>query len=222
MPQAPISVVVPVRNGARFIGEALRSIFDQTVQPNEVIVVDDGSTDDTAAQVSQFPNVIYVRQPPLGQSAARNHGIRLATKSYLSFLDADDFWLPNKTELQLDALSRNASLDCVTGQMVNFRDTASGERLLLSPPAVVNLPSLMLIRRAAFLKIGAYSLEIKLGEALEWWARAIDGGLKSEALQTVVLMRRIHGTNIGLTTPEPMRHYLRILHTIIQRRRGQK
>src|SRR5512143_4042211 len=104
----PVSAVIPVRNGARFIAEALRSIQAQTVVPRQIIVVDDGSTDDTPDVVKSFAGIDYVRQPPLGVSAARNTGAARAGEPHLCFLDADDLWHPAKTERQLACFTRDS------------------------------------------------------------------------------------------------------------------
>ena len=222
MSRAPVSAVIPVRNGAPFIGEALRSIFDQTWPPQEVIVVDDGSSDETGTEVRRYPDVTYVRQPPLGQAEAKNHGARLASMPYLSFLDADDLWVATKTERQLSLLSANPALDYVTGQMVQFSGSVSEGMTLLSAPAVVHSPALMLMRRDTFWKIGPFSSEWLLSDAVEWWSRAVDLGLRGQIIPAVVLMRRIHGRNLGLTVPNPMRDYLRALHAIVNRRRSKQ
>lgn len=99
-----IDVVVPVYNGARYLSEAVRSVVGQTLSPRRVIIADDGSDDDTprvaARLAEEFANVIHLRLPHRGVSAARNAGIRASIAPLLAFLDADDLWLPNKLEVQ--------------------------------------------------------------------------------------------------------------------------
>jgi glycosyltransferase involved in cell wall biosynthesis len=221
MHRVPVSAVIAVRNGASFIGEALRSIFDQTWTPREVIVIDDGSTDETCAEVHRFPEVIYAQQLSLGQAAARNHGASLASMPYLAFLDADDIWVSTKIELQLGVLLENPGLDLVSGQMVQFTGSVADGMTVVSSPAAANLPGLMLIRRNAFQRVGPYSSEVLVGEVVDWWARAIDLGMSALTLDAVVLMRRIHDRNLGRTVADPMRDYLRILRTVVKRRRAR-
>ena len=105
-----VSVIVPARNAGRTIVDTLESVQRQTVTDLEVIVVDDGSTDDTAARVVRVvdPRITLVSFPGVGISAARNRGTACAGGAYLSFLDADDLWTPDKLELQLEALRRRA------------------------------------------------------------------------------------------------------------------
>jgi glycosyltransferase involved in cell wall biosynthesis len=101
----PVSAVIPVYNGERYVAEAISSVFAQTEPPLECIVVDDGSTDATADVVARSgADVTYVRTEHGGVSKARNHGIRLARGELVGFLDHDDVWLPPKLELQTEAL----------------------------------------------------------------------------------------------------------------------
>ena len=91
-----LSVVIPTHDRAALVGRAIESALRQTVPPREVVVVDDGSTDDTRARVEAFgPGVRYLHQGNAGVSAARNHGVRAATGTWIAFLDSDDRWAPN-------------------------------------------------------------------------------------------------------------------------------
>ena len=92
-----ISVIVPVHNGAAFISEALRSVKSQTLPPDEIIVVDDGSSDESADIVRrEHPDVVLIAQPRGGPAAARNAGARRARCDALAFLDHDDLWPPER------------------------------------------------------------------------------------------------------------------------------
>jgi glycosyltransferase involved in cell wall biosynthesis len=97
-----ISCVVPVFNGERYLGEALDSILAQTYRPLELLVVDDGSTDGTAALVTRYRDQIRpLFQPNAGQAAARNLGLSVARGEFVAFLDADDLWHPEKLARQM-------------------------------------------------------------------------------------------------------------------------
>jgi glycosyltransferase involved in cell wall biosynthesis len=218
---APVSVVIPVRNGAAFIGEALNCVLAQTVVPREIIVVDDGSTDLTSKVVHHFARVGYVKQPPLGVSAARNAGAERAIEPYLCFLDADDLWTPTKTERQLAAFDRDPGVDIVVGLMQNFRRDEMGEMMFLTNPAAAKLPGALMMRRSAFRRAGPYSPALAYGENLEWWARAVDSGLRTETIAELVLMRRIHRSNTSRDAEKPVCRYLGALHAITRRRREQ-
>lgn len=101
-----VSVVIPAYNAARWIEETLQSVFAQDYPDYEVIVVDDGSTDNTAEVVARFPQVRCIRKPNGGQASARNVGIRAAQGHYIAFLDADDIWLPDKLRVQMERLQK--------------------------------------------------------------------------------------------------------------------
>jgi glycosyltransferase involved in cell wall biosynthesis len=221
MHKAPVSAVMAVRNGARFIGEALQSVRDQSMPPQEIIVIDDGSSDDTAAQVQRIPGVSYVRQEPQGGPSARNHGVRLASMPYLAFLDADDLWHPEKTECQFGILSTDTTLDYVTGQMIQFTGDARDVLARGLPSAPGRLLGMMMIRRDSFRRVGPFAAQLQVGEMLEWWDRAVAAGLRGEATDAVALLRRIHDDNLGRHADPGRKDYLRVLHALVLRRRQQ-
>lgn len=116
-----ISVIIPTYNGSRYLSEAINSVLGQTYRSYELIVVDDGSTDDTTLalqpylnqQISQHADIRYVSQTNQGVGAARNHGLRLARAEWIAFLDQDDVWLPEKLALQVDCLQSQPQLGIV-------------------------------------------------------------------------------------------------------------
>src|SRR4051812_16000050 len=99
-----VTVVIPCYNQARFLGEAIESVLRQTHRAREVVVVDDGSTDGTAAVAARYPDVQLIRQPNRGLAAARNRGLAESRGAYLVFLDADDRLLPRALEVGLRCL----------------------------------------------------------------------------------------------------------------------
>ena len=124
-----VSVIIPTFNRAALVCRAVESVLNQTYRDIEVIVVDDGSTDDTLDRLARYGTSIHVRQQPnRGVCAARNNGICAATGDYIALLDSDDFWMLWKTELQVAAFER-----CPDVQMT-YTDAAAvdlnGEQLL--------------------------------------------------------------------------------------------
>ena len=114
---ARVSVVITTYNYERFVAAAIESVLRQTVRPDEIVVVDDGSTDATAAVVARYAarGVRYIRQANAGPGAARNRGIRETRGDLIAFLDADDRWLPDKLARQLAHLRRYPAAGLVTG-----------------------------------------------------------------------------------------------------------
>ena len=123
-----VSVIIPTYNSGRFVGHAIESVLAQSFDDVELIVVDDGSTDGTVARVRAYGDKVkYVTRPNGGPGAARNHGARLASGEWLAFLDADDFWFPNKLAGQLAMARRAPDLDVIVG---NYHVVDEGGRLM--------------------------------------------------------------------------------------------
>jgi len=122
-----ISVVIPVFNRADIVSRAIESVLNQTLQPSEVIVIDDGSMDNTAEMVQQFGEAVtYLYQTNAGPSVARNLGITSANGNYIAFLDSDDEWMRNKLEKQVE-LIRDLNADVVITNSVYYDDANTGK-----------------------------------------------------------------------------------------------
>lgn len=133
MSEPLVSVVIPAHNAERFIDEAIASVLGQSHRRIEVIVIDDGSTDGTAARVRAHRGpVSYVHQAHGGVGSARNRGIALATGDYVAFLDADDVWEPEKLAVQIDIASRHPESGLIACDGVRFSATETVPGGLLS------------------------------------------------------------------------------------------
>lgn len=118
-PTARVSVVIPTCNRAATIHLALESVLSQRYGNVEVLVVDDGSRDNTRGVVARYGDrVRYLHQENAGPAAARNRGLRSATGEFIAFLDSDDAWLPSKLELQIAAFERNPRLGIVATNVI--------------------------------------------------------------------------------------------------------
>lgn len=136
MTSPPVSVVIPCFNQGRFLRDALESVRVQTVRPHEVVIVDDGSTDDTAVVARAFPGVVYVKQANRGLARARNRGIAQARGEYLVFLDADDRLHPEALAIGLDALAARPACAFTFGRCARIDER--GEPLLTIPPPPID------------------------------------------------------------------------------------
>lgn len=115
-----ISVIIPAYNASQYIERAIESVLEQTRPADEIIVVNDGSQDNTGDIVRNYADkVILIEQANKGVSCARNAGIEAATSDWIAFLDADDEWLPDKLKLQCEHLGRNPELSWTTGMYYN-------------------------------------------------------------------------------------------------------
>ena len=117
-----VSVVLPVYNRAHYVAEAIESVLGQTLPPDELIVVDDGSTDDSVAVVERFarPGLRVLRQPNGGIGSARNAGLRAVTGELVAFIDSDDLWERDKLALQVEAMRASDDVQLVFGHLVEF------------------------------------------------------------------------------------------------------
>jgi glycosyltransferase involved in cell wall biosynthesis len=222
--RAPVSVVVPMHDGERYVGESLDSIFAQTVMPAEVIVVDDGSTDGSAAIVERYGRgVALLRQAQSGPAAARNRGIAAATQPLLAFLDHDDVWLPSKLETQLAALRARPDLDGVFCHMVEFisPDVPAEVAVSLAPieqPQPSTLISCLLVSAQRFRGVGDLDTASR-ADFVDWYLRALDAGLRFEILPELFVRRRLHGRNTSRRNDEVKRDYIRHIKASLDRRR---
>jgi glycosyltransferase involved in cell wall biosynthesis len=115
-----VSVIIPAFNASAYLSDAVRSVRAQTLGDTEIIVVDDGSTDGTAAIAAGLEGVRCFSQENAGPAAAINTGVAAATGAYIAFISADDLWVPHKLEWQFDALASDPSVDLVFGHLQRY------------------------------------------------------------------------------------------------------
>jgi len=221
-----ISVVIPVYNGARYLSECIESVLAQTYPATEIIVVDDGSEDDTLTVAANWNDrVRYQRISHGGPARARNHGVRLVATDVIAFLDSDDIWLSSKLELQMAALSREDDPTMVFGHVQQFVGddlTPEEARALKFNPAPLPgpLPSTLVIRKSNFDRVGPFDESLATGEFIEWSSRASDLGIKTLLVPDVVCRRRLHRNNMGRGGAAVHGSgYLRMLKRVLDRRR---
>jgi glycosyltransferase involved in cell wall biosynthesis len=227
MASSLISCIVPVFNGERYLGEALESIFAQTYRPLEVVVVDDGSTDGTAAVVAAHGDKVgYLFQPNAGVAAACNLGVQASRGEFIAFLAADDLWHPQKLVLQMSQFQNRPKLDLCLTHMQNFwipELRAEEERFRNQPlaqPWPGYLPQALLARRAVFETVGLFDTTLRYEDAKDWFLRAAERGTVMELLPDVLVYRRLHRANISrekaIDSPVEL---LRIVKASLNRRR---
>lgn len=118
-----VSVIIPTYNSIKYLIVAIESVLNQTFKDYEILIIDDGSTDDTKESLAGFGDLItYIYQENAGVSAARNHGIKMARGKYVAFLDADDYWLPEKLEKQVAALENGSCKACYSSFTIGDED----------------------------------------------------------------------------------------------------
>ena len=180
--QPVVSVIIPTYNREQYIQKALDSVLAQTYQRFEIIVIDDGSTDSTRTMISAYKeNVHYLYQENQGISRARNTGIKNSHGDYIAFLDSDDYWLPEKTELQIALLQKHPEYGMAASRCASIRLDGSfreKNRPGTSGWVLENLfqanfirTSAAIIRRECFDRIGLFDEELKECEEYDLWLR---------------------------------------------------
>nr|WP_249419931.1 glycosyltransferase family A protein [Rhabdothermincola salaria] len=217
-----------VRDGERYLDEALRSLLDQTSPPGEIVVVDDGSTDGTPAILASFgPSLSVHTRPPEGLAPALNLGVDRARRPLLTFLDADDVLTPTSIERRVAHLADRPDLDAVFGHVQQFvsPDLAPADAARYrfdAAPTPGRLLSTMLVHRPAFDRIGPFDLAHTRAPGPDWLARSITGGLRSADVDDVVIRRRLHTTNMSRAEARSgNRHLLGVVRAHRRRRAEQ-
>jgi glycosyltransferase involved in cell wall biosynthesis len=220
-----ISVIIPVYNYGSFLGEAIRSVLAQTYRPLELIVVDDGSTDNTAGVVQQFGHaVLYRFVDHCGVGACRNHGLAFAKGSLIAFLDGDDIWTAGKLSVQAQYLAVHPEALGVFTRLKYFVEPGSlvppsfKRELLEGDHGAPHLCSL-LARTSVFESVGKFSEGVATAEDVDWFARCNDQGIPMATLPEVCVRIRIHGANTSLTSGENDGNLLKVLRQSIARKR---
>ncbi|MEZ0123223.1 MAG: glycosyltransferase family 2 protein [Candidatus Reddybacter sp.] len=217
-----ISAVIPTYNNADYIEEAIHSILGQTHPVAEIIVVDDGSSDNTATLIEALKQkserLIYIKQDNQGPSSARNRGIDAASGDWIAFLDADDLWTPDKIALQIAALQSEPQLKLIAAdmsemdrrgetivasvltqhQLLEHFQTLAGKAVPRAMAALLTknfIPTgTVLVERACLTAAGGFNTHIRFGEDLELWAK-IAADHPISCLPRVMMQRRQHGNN---------------------------
>jgi glycosyltransferase involved in cell wall biosynthesis len=222
-----VSVIIPAYNCQCYIAEAIESALHQTYIPVEVIVLDDDSTDRTLEIARRFSSVHCVSQVHAGAGAARNRGAALARGALLAFLDADDRWPLHKLSRQVEALRHQPNLDMVFGCVQQLHAGTEWEEAIAKPDDSTSqlmpgfVAGTMMIRREAFIRVGEFRTEWKVGEFIDWYGRATDMGLRSMCMPGLLLWRRIHATNQGIVQRASVSDYAKVIKARLDRRRAR-
>jgi glycosyltransferase involved in cell wall biosynthesis len=220
-----ISVIIPAFNAEATLAETIESILTQTVAADEMIVVDDGSTDRTGVLAGGFPGLKVIRQKNRGAASALNAGIAASTGELLTFLDADDLWEADKLEKQSVQLRSRPDLDAVGGYMRTFvcpsahPDQAARYRLPEAPEPCW-LTGALMVRRHCFERCGHFSEDLAVAYNIDWFDRLRNSGASLAMLETVVLRRRIRPGSLSHRSVSRDASMVEMARRAIARRRG--
>lgn len=232
---ATVSAIIPTYNAERYVAEAIDSALGQTSPPNEVIVVDDGSTDGTVNVVRRYGDrVVLLQQPNRGPAAARNVGLKAAHSEFIAFLDADDVWSPRNLELQVAILRDNPRCVMSYGDIRWFTNSPHPDVMNAGPSDDLYMPEgdvapdlirhflwatpAVVARREIVLKLGGFDETLRIGEDYDLWLRLASAGPVARVRRLVVACRAHpeSTTKTGgyFTIPPPIRVIRRHLHRV--------
>jgi glycosyltransferase involved in cell wall biosynthesis len=212
-----ISCIVPVCNGEAYLRETLNSVLAQTYRPLELIVVDDGSVDATAAIVAEYGDQArYVWQENAGETSARNRGLSVAQGEFIAFLDADDLWHPEKLARQMTRFEERPEIDLCFTHFQNFwvQELAEEEKLFrdtaLSRPFSGYWISTLLARSDAFTRFGRFLDDgSQTPQNMIWFLHASEQGAIIDTVPEILMHRRLHAKN--MSRHNKLNHFFPIL-----------
>lgn len=220
---AAVSVIIPTYNSAHYVTAAIESVLGQTFRDVEIIVVDDGSTDDTREMLRRYDAPVrYIHQQNGGVAAARNHGVRESRGRYVAFLDADDTWLSHKLERQLAALEEHprhqlcySAFTIVDSELAplatgeSAREGTALEDLLLRGNVVGSICT-VLCERGVFERVGGFDPELSQCADWDMWVR-LAAQTEFLYIDEPLVTYRQHTSNMSRNAPLLERDSLRVL-----------
>ncbi|NQV01636.1 MAG: glycosyltransferase [Bacteroidia bacterium] len=224
--EALVTIIIPVYNYGQFLAAAIDTVIAQSYRSIEVIVVDDGSTDNTAKIAQSYSEVQYFYQKNQGVAVARNTGISKARGKFIGFLDADDTWSVNKLKIQIRNLIENPGLGFNMCKNRNFIESGVKLDPKITGPFLERVQicfASLVTHRNLFDQIGGYDPHYKILEDLDWLIRAKDAGIIMEVLPDILVNRRIHTHNLSLTNQQAWQKFkFQILKESIERQRKKE
>jgi glycosyltransferase involved in cell wall biosynthesis len=224
MTESLISVIMAVRNGERFLRQAVESVRAQTYRPLEIVFIDGRSTDGTAAIARSYSEVRYIRQENTGVSNAYNLGVESSRGELIAFLSHDDFWTADKLALQDGYLNEHPEADGVVARVKFFLEPGCAfpstmRENILEGDHPLRIPETLLARKSVFDRVGLFDPEIPVASDMDWFARAADLGVTVPVLEKVLLHKRIHDRNTSVQAAENMRDMFDVLRRSSARKR---
>ncbi|MDZ8188161.1 MAG: glycosyltransferase [Nostoc sp. ChiSLP02] len=225
MNQGLVSVIIAIKNGERYLAAAIDSVIAQTYKCYEIIVIDGNSTDNTEKIAKSYKQVRYVSQPSQGIANAYNLGIDLAQGEFISFISHDDLWTPDKLTIQVNYLLDRPEIQYTIARVKFFLEEGfsipPGFRPeLLIGDRIAYIMETLVVRKTIFAQIGMLNPELSVAEDVDWFARASDRQVLHMAIQKVLLYKRVHDSNLSLTSSINNQNLLSILRQSIKRKRN--
>lgn len=217
-----VSVIIVVKNGERYLKQAIESVLNQTYRPSEILLVDGNSTDDTLKIGRSYPGINILTQSDGGLANARNFGIQHARHNFIAFLDHDDHWVPNKLEMQLDVFLQAPETQYCYGQVQLFLEEGiesrpGFEEHHFTREQIGRTPGTLIARKSLFDKIGGFDPKYSIACDVDWFTRAADLNVKSEFIPKILLHKRVHVSNLSSNVKTNKRELFRVIKESLNR-----
>lgn len=223
-----ISVILPVYNGSAYLKEAIQSVLSQSFPSLELIIVDDGSTDDSPLIVQELmqidQRIRYLTQENSGVSAARNTGITASNGRFIAFLDQDDRWTTEALHYHITYHQQNVGVGYTLGHQICFLEEdctppAWFKLQMLDVPHVGYLPGTLMVKQSVFQELGLFDTRYAISSDADWFARANDTQIPMYILPQLILERRIHNENQSQQSRQIHRELFELLSASIRRKK---
>jgi glycosyltransferase involved in cell wall biosynthesis len=218
-----VGVVIPVRNGRRTIAAAIRSVCDQRPAPVDVVVIDRGSDDGSAAIAATFPGVRVIRQAGRGLAAARNQGLGAVAGEAIAFCDSDDCWTVGALAARLNHLAAEPSCSAVIGLAENVLiDNVAAtpqqtSRLGRITPGYT--PGALMARREAFEVVGQFDERLTIGADSDWFVRLVQSNVRLDVVRTLVLRKGARASSLSADVATYRRELFVVARRFLDRQR---
>ncbi|MFT7069197.1 MAG: glycosyltransferase involved in cell wall biosynthesis [Spirosomataceae bacterium] len=199
----PVSVLIAAYNAEKYVAETINSVLQQTQQPTEIIVIDDGSTDDTKSILETFRDKIrIISRENRGVPRSVNQAIQLSTQPLICFLDADDLWHPDKLKTQYQAYTAAPDIVLLFGHIKQFISpelSANAKSKIYYPEKNEQgwVRGSMMCHRSLFKDIGKFDESLKHGDFIDWFGKVKQSGIPYKMLDEVVIYRRLHPNGLS-------------------------
>ncbi len=220
-----VSVIMAVRNGERFLKQAIESVLSQDYSPIEILIIDGHSTDRTKEIACSYSELTYLVQPDQGIANAYNFGIRSSCGKLVAFLSHDDLWKPEKLSLQVAYLEKHPEVGYVIAQTQYFLEPGCSfpsqylRQDVLDKAWELRMMEIVLIRRDVFEKVGFFDPSLSTAEDIDWFARADDAEIRMGVIHQILLNKRIHDRNISIYSAEQRKNLFFALRKSAQRKK---
>lgn len=222
-----VSIILPVKNGARFLKQAMDTVVQQAYQPYELIVIDGHSVDQTAEIAQRYAGVRYLLQSVPGIGNGFNQGVAAAQGEYIAFLAHDDLWAPHKLHTQVAYMQAHPHVPYTVTRGKFFLEpgcvyppSLPWERVKGEP--IMRVLEALVARRSLFQQIGLFDPTMGASLDVEWFARANDLGVDMTVIDELLLYKRVHDANVSIYSQENTHHLLSSLRASVVRKRAMR